>query len=652
MDRSVRNGSQRREDYASQSPMSQMSHQYEVLAINSPQNPHGSFHRHHSPNPATQLMFDNCDDSSPENVSNSSRNKSAFRLSQPRTRVLSPEGESVASRNPHTPPKLSLIKPALPTQQGVNTNADTKSRVLTLDRSNIENVDPQIRSSNQLKIRRGLFHDMRPLASTTTSLDVPSPRSKACREDGPGEIYSISTSHAISGASSPTSSHLESNHGADEDCFKEPMRLPVREPRWSPVSENDSDDDDKSRRRASPHLRIEPPDDDMPSSSRSFSPRLRSPLSCLPRFGGTSPHLEDLGGTPVLQMGDLPSMHRAISPNLEAINSRTIRVSSMESISEDSATVVPAVVPVGVTIVSPTCPSAPFLAGGATSGKRSVDDRDDYGAPLSRMRTGYNPRLRNPASASVSGELSSEGRFPLGASLDSFSRSHSHDCARVGDNAGADAEPDVGERRGLDGAHSGRPAKRVSRSLSTPLVACRADDTRILPSDGTTGESIPVVTPRTIKRLLDGEFDESVSQVHIVDCRFPYEFDGGHIRGATNIGDPRDVQERFFSEGFEEISKRVVIVFHCEFSSHRAPRMAKWLRTHDRHTIGYDRYPEVYYPNVYVLKGGYKTFYEQEPECCDGGYTTMNDGRFAEHLAREWRSMKRSWSSLGVRINN
>ena len=38
-----------------------------------------------------------------------------------------------------------------------------------------------------------------------------------------------------------------------------------------------------------------------------------------------------------------------------------------------------------------------------------------------------------------------------------------------------------------------------------------------------------------------------------------------------------------------------------------------------------DRYPELFYPNVYVLDGGYKKFFAEHPDFCDGGYTPMLD---------------------------
>ena len=53
----------------------------------------------------------------------------------------------------------------------------------------------------------------------------------------------------------------------------------------------------------------------------------------------------------------------------------------------------------------------------------------------------------------------------------------------------------------------------------------------------------------------------------IVDCRFDYEYEGGHIENAININDPKEMEALFFKDK-ETVEKmmRKVIIFHCEFS--------------------------------------------------------------------------------------
>ena len=52
--------------------------------------------------------------------------------------------------------------------------------------------------------------------------------------------------------------------------------------------------------------------------------------------------------------------------------------------------------------------------------------------------------------------------------------------------------------------------------------------------------------------------------------------------------------------------RRVLVVFHCEFSSERGPRMCRFVRERDR---SLNEYPKLHYPELYVLKGGYKDFF-------------------------------------------
>ena len=54
------------------------------------------------------------------------------------------------------------------------------------------------------------------------------------------------------------------------------------------------------------------------------------------------------------------------------------------------------------------------------------------------------------------------------------------------------------------------------------------------------------------------------------------------------------------------------IVFHCEFSQCRGPKMYNLLRSLDRE-INYKNYPHLTYPEIYLLEGGYSAFSESYP---------------------------------------
>ncbi len=52
---------------------------------------------------------------------------------------------------------------------------------------------------------------------------------------------------------------------------------------------------------------------------------------------------------------------------------------------------------------------------------------------------------------------------------------------------------------------------------------------------------------------------------------------------------------------------RTAVVFYCEFSSERGPRMFRHIRNLDR-TLHMVHYPALAVPHMYVLAGGYRAF--------------------------------------------
>ena len=116
-----------------------------------------------------------------------------------------------------------------------------------------------------------------------------------------------------------------------------------------------------------------------------------------------------------------------------------------------------------------------------------------------------------------------------------------------------------------------------------------------------------------MEELINGTYSGIIDEFHLIDCRYPYEFEGGHIKGAINIT-TTDRIDKFFAPPTD---KKVVFVFHCEYSVQRAPQMSISL-TRALHFRGRDRklnelqYPKLCYPDVYILKGGYRDFYNHK----------------------------------------
>ncbi|KAM9454183.1 cell division cycle 25 homolog d [Clarias gariepinus] len=179
-----------------------------------------------------------------------------------------------------------------------------------------------------------------------------------------------------------------------------------------------------------------------------------------------------------------------------------------------------------------------------------------------------------------------------------------------------------------------------------------------------------------VASLIRGQFSAVVEDFLVVDCRYPYEYRGGHIRGAVNLYTETQILQAFLqgsstpqtspvprgapggasalgargaggatpesglSEGAS--SPRKLIVFHCEFSSERGPRLCQYLRELDR-AINAQTYPYLLYPELYLLQGGYKHFYFCCPELCEPcGYVPMHHKDFRDQLHRFSRKRRQS----------
>lgn len=79
-----------------------------------------------------------------------------------------------------------------------------------------------------------------------------------------------------------------------------------------------------------------------------------------------------------------------------------------------------------------------------------------------------------------------------------------------------------------------------------------------------------------------------IVQLILFNCSYPYEYAGGHIRGARNLYTKEQIFKEFVdvkqpdenrdgeSSRENEASpskKRNILIFHCEFSSERGPSL-------------------------------------------------------------------------------
>lgn len=90
-------------------------------------------------------------------------------------------------------------------------------------------------------------------------------------------------------------------------------------------------------------------------------------------------------------------------------------------------------------------------------------------------------------------------------------------------------------------------------------------------------ESLPRITKDTMVDILDGKYDQSYDRFIIVDCRFEYEYKGGHIEGAINVNSKEELATQLFETS---PIQRALLVFHCEYSAHRAPLLYVYYIQH------------------------------------------------------------------------
>ena len=84
-----------------------------------------------------------------------------------------------------------------------------------------------------------------------------------------------------------------------------------------------------------------------------------------------------------------------------------------------------------------------------------------------------------------------------------------------------------------------------------------------------------------LNQLLDGMYDSRLENFHIIDCRFDYEYLGGHIPGAINMNNTSRLEEYLLGMAASkpepstsgDPNKKTILVFHCEFSVKRAPTL-------------------------------------------------------------------------------
>lgn len=150
-------------------------------------------------------------------------------------------------------------------------------------------------------------------------------------------------------------------------------------------------------------------------------------------------------------------------------------------------------------------------------------------------------------------------------------------------------------------------------------------------------DSLPRITDSTLISVLNGDYDHQYKKTVIIDCRFEYEYEGGHIDGARNFCEKEQLAEELFDKN---PSPDTLLIFHCEYSAHRAPLMAKFVRHEDRRINAF-RYPQLTYPEMYILDGGYSAFFESHrTRCFPQSYLRMDAKEHEESCERQMNKLR------------
>ncbi|CCF55669.1 hypothetical protein KAFR_0A02310 [Kazachstania africana CBS 2517] len=160
----------------------------------------------------------------------------------------------------------------------------------------------------------------------------------------------------------------------------------------------------------------------------------------------------------------------------------------------------------------------------------------------------------------------------------------------------------------------------------------------------------PRITPDILKDIICNDLHKPhFKSYKIIDCRFEYEFKGGHIKNAINLSTQKDIEKNLLEL---ERKSNTLLIFHCEFSSHRGPILASHLRNCDR-MLHYDNYPNLFYPDIVIVNGGYKDFYARFPELCyPNNYVEMNSKENCKILEIELTKFRKDSKRVISRTNS
>lgn len=164
-------------------------------------------------------------------------------------------------------------------------------------------------------------------------------------------------------------------------------------------------------------------------------------------------------------------------------------------------------------------------------------------------------------------------------------------------------------------------SQAIEHQIPTPDIFGDEDDI-----SSTQSSTFPTIKPYQLREMLNNPTSHPYDQIIILDARFSYEYRGGKIISARNI----TTRAALVSIYQRYLGQNICIIFHCEYSVNRGPTLMRLFRDYDRRQ-NMNNYPHLSYPNIFLLEGGYKRFYQEFPDCCIGGYVPMNSDVYVQN---------------------
>ncbi|XP_054167237.1 M-phase inducer phosphatase-like [Oppia nitens] len=214
-----------------------------------------------------------------------------------------------------------------------------------------------------------------------------------------------------------------------------------------------------------------------------------------------------------------------------------------------------------------------------------------------------------------------------------------------------------------DAVQSAAVMTAVQKSCSDPSLIGDFSKSYALPLVRGKHQDLKSISAAVLAQLLEDNYSDAIAEYTVIDCRYPYEYNGGHIRGAKNVFTKEAILEDYINnktqkpsepqekENTRDDNKRQILIFHCEFSSERGPTLSRFLRNNDR-WVNKDVYPRLHHPEVYLLEGGYKAFFEMYPNLCEPSSYLPMHSKDHENELKHFRQSMKSLTSDGKNNDN